>query len=943
MSSAWIRAGLRAARVGEDAQKNFLALFEKLEAIVDAGGAIEPREAIEQILADSQASDAVRELAEKILGDEMAGILNRYLRTLEEVEPQDEDRRVFGWPSETWTVKAPRPDFALLLEASGGIAAGAAITIEDDADPFDDPFVTGRLVLTGRIAGEAGARGQLGALGIGAAADASLERTLTHHLSFPRSMRTYAAVAEAIRRLGASIDDLDEMLAAFNGGQQQSLLDRVQYRGRRALSASAEGAMVLPIQGAGTFSGGFSAGISTGRTFAVEMSPGPSEASLRLQIRAGAGRTVASQIEVGYTLGIADLGAGLVKKIAGRLTAADELLGNVDDALDDAETWLKPGSVLKKELGKQLEAKLGGNGKPAKALRAALGDWIGADGALESAETISTLVAQELGQWLDGSMELFEAGTSAQETLRELAGELIGEIGGAAGEALDDALKKAGDWLDGEIDSAANTLDHTARTQLERALGRPLGNVVEDLREYLRRAREKIAEIAAKVAEGTLELLAAQVTWARRFERSSELALEAVLEAPAKGFLRHAIRDPGRAIARAVDGIALDGVTVVSSAMTASGSAARQSAWNVAVLDLPFSASSESLASVRIARTASGVSVGSGARVKKAASLGSDARSVTFADALAMAASGDTETARINLQLTHVDGAFFGGWEGGEIKDFLDPFIARGMLDDGVRDAVLWRFRERRDALGTSRVNGSLTATLALPPNRVPAMLEFAGDPAHRSELVDVVAIALMHDEDTRETFNKAIADALLNLKASRREAFLARIGGQEEDEARFRFVPSRALGGLDEEFLKDVRKLSARSSDWRSEVLRPLEAGRGALLSLERYFGFLNRLIGERRRLRNTAMSDHDLEALRDRWLDENGERIRDLRDHWISAGGLPVLAHPPRRTLALFEVLRELARRSLELTDHPPVVVRFEPEGQAPTFYGADEEDRA
>lgn len=946
MSKDWLAVENRSLQVGEEAETWFNMLFAEIEKMMQ--GNLESIPSILELIAGNAAlPEQVRDLAEGFLNDQRVSKLRRYLQKLEAVESQTDEKRVYGWPEKAWTRQGDfTPDsFALSLSGTASAARGVAFTVMNDADPFDDPFAEARLDLNGQLSAGLGIQGAVGAIGIGVDASAMLQRAIAYDMQFVRETKTFQAIAYSLKVLGRRLDNYDAMLEAF-ADEAPGRLVQVRYTGAQQLGLAAKGSVAIPLQGAGTVGLGFSSGINTGSNFIVQVDPAENATALRVRAKCGSSSARKTELSVTYQLGIADLSAGLVKEIAKRLADVDALLGQLDGSLAEAKAWLKPGSLLKDKLSEEIKSQIGGSGSVQSALKTALGNWIGL-GSEADAGSISELVSEELAAAVDDRLDMFDKNVETAALLKDVATRLIGQLGDAAGEKLDGVLSDVGGWLDSEIEEQANALDATAKKQLKKALGHDPDVLVDAVREYLKKTREKVAEIAKGVADGNLELLAAQMAWSRVFEGQADVALDAVVDSSDSGkdFYRRFIRRPEKATSRLLQGSGVSGVSVKKASIAASATSLTEGRWNVALLDLPFGGGGSSLSKVQIVRTRSGVSVGTESRVQKMARLSTDSRTVTFADAMSIAFidSDDAEqreVARISLDLTHIDGSFFGGWSRKEVKNFIEGFRDAGMLDESVLDALLTRYNSIRETTGAQTVSGSLSAVLAIPPELASLMIKRASGPDARALVAEAVAVALLADDESRVAFAQAVADALVAVRKSARNAFLASGGANDLGDDRFGVVPVQALMAIDAEFVKEVRRSTRNSSD-SSKILSPIQGAFKALESLRQYLDFLSHVRESGRRAQAASLSVAQLEDLRDQLLDENRDHVKALKRHWVKSGGLPLFASPPRRTVALFRVLRFLSQRTLSLPAPPPVIIRFEPEGLPPTFYSVERDD--
>jgi hypothetical protein len=757
--------GNRILRTGVDAASDLRELVNALRRFqVDDGMSFSA--SLDRFLAEAGSGTALADLAEALKsrfadGDSRAGALLVTLRDLE--TRSDAVARQVGWPAREWSLPKDALDiapFTIKLNGEGGaffeiLADGEQPPAQiEQAEPFQ---AVARVALNGKLAASADAGVDLATAGVSGDAGGGLKRALSAYVGFA-SHETIAglALASALAKL-RSPTDFDGLIEAFGDTDLGKLLGLV-IEGDSHLGAGVDVRAALPTQygdvglvlgGEARLSRGFRYSITTSSTgHGLALSAGSS-----LQFSTG------FELGVSYSVGLSTILPGSASKLVQTTQEFAEPLQAIDEAterlLDRAETWLKPGTLIKtrirqyvSELLSESEKDGAGDGE-AQSLRNALANLVGIDTAEatteDAIEQVGSATTDLIAGLVDDSLGILQKDTEVlSERLRKA---LHGRVTDKVIERVkDNVIERIIPDLDAELERLAKELDDATRRRINEILGRPGEAGIEQLREYLEQSRSFVSKILDGISRAQTELLAAEVGWRRERARERGFDFRAEFDAAsanAKDAFRRAVLKPRRFGDILVAGQQPQGVSVEEAAANTQLFKSHGPRWNLALVGLALGGSVSHRSDVSVIETPDGVTIATRGEIRRTQTFLKETRSMSFLSALGLIEAkhrgeadatdtpqddgtvkvhGPRAAARIKLDFTEDDDRLHLS----EAEKLLSRFVEAGLVNREVEATFLTELRSAIEQSGEKAVEGSISIALAIPSSEVVAVLESA-------------------------------------------------------------------------------------------------------------------------------------------------------------------------------------------------------------------------
>jgi hypothetical protein len=758
--------GDRAIRTGADVATELRALVIALRNLQNEEG-LSFAAAIDSFLAGLDEGSALAELATALKtrlagGDTGVAALLVTLRDLEQRE-QALTRQV-GWPAREWSLPAdalPVAPFTLKLNTEAGaffevLADGTAPPEQlERTEPFQ---AVARIGLNGRLAATSVAGVDLSAAGsVGGDAGGGVRRAMSAYIGFPsHDMLAGLALASALAKLRCPTD-FDDLLDALDDDRMGSLFGLV-LEGDEHLGAGVDVRAALPTQyGDLGFILGGEARLSRGFTYTIAKSLTRHGVSLA----AASSSRFATGLELGvsYSVGLSSVLPGAAAKLLATTQEFAEPLQRIDATasglIDQAETWLKPGTLIRSRIREHLDGLLAdvdadeGQKAQAQSLRHALAGLFGFEEgavALEQAvDDLGNAAADLIAGLVDDSLGmLINDTTSLSERLRKaLHGKLSDEVISVLKRDVIDSIIPD---LDAELERLTKELDAATKRRVNEILGRDGEAGIDQLREYIEQSRSIVSGILAGISRAQTELLAAEVGWRR--ERARELGFDFRAEFDAtsdeaKKAYRRAVLQPRRFGDLLIDGRAPPGVAVEEAAASTRLFKSQGPRWNVALIGLALGGSVAHRSDVSVLETPDGVTIATRGEIARTRSFLKETRTVSFLSALGLLEArdrGDTAAteprqedgtvkvlgpraaAKIKLDFEEDDNKLHLS----EAAKLLRRFVGAGLIGDEVEATFLAEIRDAIALSGDDSVAGSISIALAVPSSEVVTVLESA-------------------------------------------------------------------------------------------------------------------------------------------------------------------------------------------------------------------------
>lgn len=981
---SWLKIGARFLQVGDVAEQALKSVTKKVSRLINEDG-VSVLQALtllpenENLEPDEIALiDALKKWAANV-GE---GEFGKLLTSLGDLEMQAElSDRQLGWPAKEWSVNVLDGDqvpVALLLKPEGG--AYFEVFADQAARPPQVPSThafeaAAKIVLNGKITTQLSGDAMFSPVALNFGADAGIKRAATLHLSYP-SRQTLAgvAVAGALARL-RSPADFDAALSAFTSGGP-GRLDAIVIEGDEHLGAEAAIKASVPTQ-YGTFGFNLGGAAQIGRDFHYVITAPETGDALAIDVKSGSKFTNEFEIGVSYSIGLSTLAPGVANALVGKIDGISETFDEIDRALNarltDAQTWLKPGTLLKDKINENLTTLLtpGDQDNPEVVanLKTALAALFGFSG--EADEALQPLV-EHAGGLIAG-----------------LADDALGLVGGD-GTAFSENIQTA---LRARIDEKALALlnEHVvskipvdltdALQQLERDINIATKQAInaffgldgeaalKEIGEYIDAVREIVVQVTGALSKIQTELLAAEVGWRRERAKERRAEYRAVFSDgndDAKKAYRKIILAPrkfGDLLTKPEQGVVIEELAAETKLFKSTGPR-----WSLALIGFALSGSKVTKSNIAILQTLEGADVVTGkVEIERKRKFLKEIRTVSFLSAYGLIeararepereltlaeknriienVSGARTAARIALDFEEDDNKI----KTDEARRLLKRFVDVGMISERVSRDFQRAVDDARDEASDETLAGTMSLSIGVPSEQVENILKFAADNGQRS--VDVAKTALLaHDPDSIDSA----------IRKSRALEVLA--GGGEPPEGARGFgelTTSRSLQPISDVvrrgFLDEIDVLS-RSFDEtmigaeifpledmspRAATARDLQiALRSEVKHLQEATQTLRSVLSKGAEIYfKQTLPEFGDQSERNQftlWLEEEQRSMVKAAKPFLKTGTpLPNFfgGKAPKRTVALFAALQILSREATGFA--PPLIVSLAPKGKTPVSF--------
>lgn len=780
---------------GKDGEGVFSAFFEAFREIATSQGGTHERvlEALKAGAADdfvpSKYTPVVSHVAKTLLDLGVGRMVGNMRTPVGAVVAQADETRVdIFWPHGEWALDlgedVSRLPVGMALSASGGVRFTLA---SDDGRTAPAGSVLARLLIDGEVGFNAKLTVPVAGIStLNAKGSFDAARSLSYLLAYDNDLRTWRAVGDSFARL-RRVDLFNETLLSFTSPvpvadadpdtAAGSALNQIVIEGGENLLLRAGATLRIPLANYGTLRGRVGGQLKLGEGFTLRVEPGARERVLVVSAETRKSFDEDGEVGVGYALGVADLDSNAAKTLLNAVVGAKEVLEKIDDVIDHGETFLKPGALLKSKLTEELRSRIDSDRKTDRALRIALGDVVGLD-ADGDRNLIAERTGEFIGSLIDNSSNLF--GDDLGASIKTVIVPIKSRVQSAVEKQLDDVAANAGKELGALLKNAAESLDNETHGILAELLGRKPEDVLKDLREFLNTARDVLTKIADGVRDSNLDLVTAEIAAYLSNGRESITAFKAEIEESGAEFYKSVIWRPSTGASRLIDhAVDLDrpplpGVNPLLSEDSDAFRQLRGLSWNVGLIDTPITEAMlgvegkrKTFAEAKVARTISGVSVGSEAWIKLRREtdflfFDGAARGLELADSLSFVNAGSDEehnkieTARLSLAYTWGEPNF--GRR--EIKRFVESFQECGLLGEEGGDALI-SLREQAKRPGDSKPEASLRALLAIPADYAVDVIRFASQNLELAR--GVIGEVVSHAPFNEENFSRKQIHALIS------------------------------------------------------------------------------------------------------------------------------------------------------------------------------------
>lgn len=655
--------------------------------------------------------------------------------------------------------------------------------LKDEHQPSPATALT-ELSLDGDIAFNANLSVPVGTVaGLSSAASVSARRKLSYALRCDRRLQTWQGVADAMSRV-VPIDDYGSVLESFRTAppllldaatpQIATVLNEVKMEGLDSLLVEAGATLRIPLADAGTLTGRASGEIKMGGGFTVritqaESSQTPGRPVLVVTAEKTDSSRRSTELGIGYSFGVSHLSPEAAKSLLNALVDAADILDKIDHVLDSAETFLKPGSLLKNTLRREIAERIAGEGAAAQQLRIVFGDVVGFD-AEGQATTIADQAATLLATLLDNNEYLFEGDFGRAVAL--VFEPFTSKLRDSAKDKITEIVDIASQELKQKVDAAANELDGATDAKLMQLLGFSPTDRIAAVRGFLGKSRSLLTEVTNRVADRNLDLVAAEIAWSYSAEQKNTFRFGAEISEDAHEYYKSAIWRPSFGANRLLNAAQEPILGVHPLAAERTELANRLSNWtsNVGIVDALVSSSSSntSFSEIKVETTLSGVSVGSSAWNETRSDLRflfrkGPGRSIRLSDALTFVTVEGPDGTSIetgHLALAYVwDEQGSDGLSPAEINKFCNTFKKVALLSESGAIALAALLSEAKPP-GGGNPQVEVRAQLVIPPDYGAKVIRYIAETKWWAR--EVVKDVVGNQEILGEPFGLERIDALI-------------------------------------------------------------------------------------------------------------------------------------------------------------------------------------
>ncbi|GAB5456550.1 MAG: hypothetical protein Hens2KO_27790 [Henriciella sp.] len=941
---SWVTQGLDLIDFSSNSKTLELLLNEINKILKQPGGAQSIENVLEQISSDDAIDQAIKDLAARYLDDSVAGTaaaIATLRHRLWKIEAMGDGKRTFGWPALKTSGNRKIGDFSVDLSAEGGMSFEVL-----NADDPEDTTRT-RFTVKGQVAPKLSGNVNFGRGSIGGGASASLKRSVVFDCAYDDDVRAGRALVDTLGRL-CDPSDFSGVIKSFQKSAPAPLsspdgtadedgiipepLSEIKYAGGQSLAASIQGGVSAPFSAA-TVSASTKFGIKLGSAFDVSIRRG-SKDSLIVRAAGNSAKDSSFTLGLGASVGLSAIAPGLAKQILDRVASTKPLLDKIDSVIDDAETWLKPGSAIQDHLVGLIDAEISGGSVTARALKGFLKDAFGAgDGT--SAKALANIGAEKLSELIDDATNLFgvanDDSSSFDGILSALSESIIQQVAKKADipnveKALASVLSDAQKHINRKLEDAVQSLDDEANSVISRIIGRDVDAGINELREALQKARRLLDKVSKHFADASLEALAIRMSWERAQGDESEYSLSAEYDRAAAKAYSQAIKKPGEAISKLLASDTLPkGVTLrpddnwISDTLSSSSSLE----WNIAILGVSRSTKTSSFSKIKVRRVPGAVGVITDLSASRAddAFLTDETRKMSFVSLLNFGAANEASS-KLGLELSQVDDNL----KVKEARTILSAFERAGILDDDVSELVLDAIRSDR-MTNEEKLAATLDVSLGLPGEKIWPLINSA---VHREDVDQIAAESLavgraMQNEIDRRlgewNFDKDTSDSLLLAMGKTKRK--RNLKDYEQILQNARRIAELLENEISPTSVAERRRAEKRAVDYWNRTADMVSG-------LRVTFGYLAeaRKIVDQALKNNPSLSDEEVTTLQRR-LSDTQKKINKRMKPWLDPGDTGIWEERPERAASLFLALQELSVTP-ESAAKPKLLVGYAPKGK-------------
>lgn len=956
---SWIIAAGRRLNLGEAAGHVFLDFFQRLSdrTLIDD---LPLREALIHTIHSADPGSELRGLADQLLQRFDQPALKDLLKTVGDIERRDQaELRALAWPKLDWARETSLHD-ALLLNLD--TEAGARLVFLQNDTPRGPglPAIAGaaaaRLEFNGEIASELKGEGLLDAWVITANAKGGARRRAFYHFDCnSEATLVGAALAKAVTRVAVPYD-YDALDKAFEPAGDVELV-AIELEGAQNLDAAARIAVSIPTIEAGvpgTVGVRLGGAFATGRSFRFVITK---ELDRGLVIRLTSAKESRRGVDLGasYKLGLSDLPPGAAGRLLKEGSRAAEFLEKIDARLDDAATWIRPGSLIRDRIEEWVREALpqaadaGEETDPSRRLLRSLMAMLGGDKteALSDRliETITSQTADIIAEVVDDALGVVAGDGS--DLSRRFAEAVSGRLSETAKGVLDDSvISRIIPAIRERVEALAGDLDDEAKQALTELLGREPEDLVRQVRETVEDARSLLAKVLEGIQASVEELLAIEVAYARMANRDLACEFDVGFPRSASDAFRAAVLGPSRFTGQLLEDQRPPGIDLRHVGRQTSLERSRSLDWGISFATVRFAGGRALSTDIERIETHDGVRVLTKAEYSRDREFWDEARELSFVSANSLyqlrqpealeAATGQevaedvfeidlgrTQPPRFSLTLTERDGSL----RDHEIPKLLQRFVDARVIDEGLEDQVRVLVEEARHATSDRTPVAAFSLGLAIPPDQIGRL--FAHHAGNEPHVVAVTSRALVVAD--AESINAA-------LPAGRQDAIRAVAARSMMSASPAAFEARAQALSVD----SDTRAsfIMANLDELISETAVPLTAEFGAMAQARDTAKALKHLKDATRALEKTLIAGHELitasVTLDDEALLERQKRLVEHIKPFLKPGTpspFRIGGKASFRLVALYRALQDLAFEALAV--RPPVIFRFQPQtGRAATL---------
>lgn len=803
---SFITSKLGSLTLGGVAEEAYQKILTELKSNFDLG--LDWQANLNKVLQLAQANawpevetQLIQLLRDKFEGGDL-DIVSDLLTSVGEMSEQaEEEDRQIGWPSKEWSDNIPLGGpFALDL----GAEVGAWFEILEKGAKRDETLpalpegkVGGELNFTGEASAKVSGSATIFGAALSGSAKGSLERAMHYHFTYQsREFLAGRALASALGSVRLPWDYSDVKSRFDKSGA--SKLDAIELKGGEGLGGDLKIAFAFPI-GAGAFGLSIGGKAQFGNSFRHVITSATNKAGnpgLRIVARSKNTEETGFEFGASYKIGISSLLPGVAKGIVKQASKAGELLDKLDALIGDAqETWLKPGSLIKGEVGDWLSDALdedGGDDQSEVQKRAyqALGVIFGIDGSDDLTDDLKTEIksytSDLVSDLLDDALDLLDISDS------DLGKKAVEEITSKADEEVkklldDKVFGKIVPELNGKLNGLFTSADDAVQKGLkdltQTLFGINSDDPVADLRKVIGRLREQVSSFTSVVESLATDMLAIEMGYAQEEIKSKQYDFMVHFDETAGEEYRKAILSPGKFGQLLISGEANRpaGVDVEGLLKGSFAEASASSSFGLSIGKFGFAAKQTIKSDAKFYETSDGVVVGGSSKgeLKETIEFLKEKRDLTFItatsiynlkklqDAMAngtspveispgtfkLAEDIPTVPPKFSLHFSEKDDYL----RVSEAEDLLERYVEAGLVEKEISDSVQAAVRAARKSGNGSKkkVQGTLSVALAVPPTKIPELLKYGADQAETVVRTTMKSIASEHPESVLHAVRK--------------------------------------------------------------------------------------------------------------------------------------------------------------------------------------------